>query len=123
MTKLQLLIALVIVAADCVDAGTARAQTDPSRNPPATDAEMPMADYLALLGRIAPAAEDGARQYLAAFAQRCGRALRTSELRQAFAQGDGDPVLLGLVRASHLQDAAARQQLVQQLRCPDKERR
>lgn len=77
-----------------------------------------MADYLALLGQIAPAAEDGAKTYLAAFAQRCGRPLSTGELRRAISQGNGDPVLMGLIRASQLQSAAARDQFVLQLRCP-----
>ena len=81
-------------------------------------ADMPMADYLALLGQIAPAAEDGAKTYLAAFAQRCGRPLNTSELRRAISQGSGDPVLMGLIRASQLRSVAARDQFVLQLRCP-----
>jgi hypothetical protein len=35
-------------------------------------------------------------------------------------QGEGDPVMMGLIRASHLKDATARDQWIQQLRCPDK---
>jgi hypothetical protein len=80
--------------------------------------DMPMADYLALLGQIAPAAEDGAKTYLAAFAQRCGRPMSTGELRRAISLGNGDPVLMGLIRASQMRSVAARDQLVLQLRCP-----
>ncbi len=97
-------------------------QTSPARgalpNSEAHANEMPLDDYLGLLQRIAPAAEAGARAYLAAFQRRCGRPMHTSELRRAFSQGDGDPVLLGLIRASHLRDAAGEAQWAQQVRCP-----
>ena len=79
---------------------------------------MPLADYLGLLRQIAPAAEAGTKDYLAAFERRCGRTLSTTELRRAMSQGDGDPVLMGLIRASHLRDASAREQLAGQIRCP-----
>ena len=78
----------------------------------------PLADYLGLLRQIAPAAEAGAKDYLASFEQRCGRPLTSIELRRAISQGDGDPVLMGLIRASHLRDASAREQLAGQIRCP-----
>lgn len=77
-----------------------------------------MADYLTFLGRIAPAAEQGARDYLAAFARRCGRELGSDELRRALAQGDGDPVLMGLIRASYQEDTVARMHWVAQIGCP-----
>jgi len=80
--------------------------------------DLPLADYLGLLRHIAPAAEDGAKDYLAAFARRCGRALTAIELRRAISDGDGDPVLMGLIRASHLRDSTAREQLVGHIRCP-----
>jgi len=35
-------------------------------------------------------------------------------------QGDGDPVLMGLIRASYQRDSAAREQLAGQIACPDK---
>ncbi len=79
---------------------------------------MPLADYLALLRQIAPAAEAGARDYLAAFARRCGRPLTPAELRRAMADGDGDPALMALIRANHLGDTAGRDQLAGQIRCP-----
>jgi hypothetical protein len=63
---------------------------------------MPLADYLGLLRQIARRAEAGTKDYLAAFERRCGRALTATELRQAMSDGDGDPVLMGLIRASHL---------------------
>ncbi len=78
---------------------------------------VPLADYLALLRQIAPAAEAGARDYLAAFARRCGRALTPAELRRAMADGDGDPALMALIRANHLGDTAGREQLAGQIRC------
>jgi hypothetical protein len=119
--------ALLLLAILGVLAGhAARAQTSPARGPlPASgpDGDMPLADYLALLRRIAPAAEEGTRDYLAAFAQRCGRPLTMAALRRAMTEGDGDPVLMGLIRARHLQDTAAREQLAGQIRCPAKEAR
>jgi len=81
---------------------------------------MPLADYLGLLRKIAPAAEAGTKNYLAAFERRCGRTLTTTELRRAMSQGDGDPVLMGLIRASYQRDSAAREQLAGQIACPDK---
>lgn len=87
--------------------------TQPSDN-------VPLADYLALLRQIAPAAEAGARDYLAAFARRCGRTLTPAELRRAMADGDGDPALMGLIRANNLGDTAGREQLAGQIRCPGK---
>ena len=85
--------------------------------------DMPLSDYLGLLRQISPAAEEGARTYLAALQRRCGRNLRTEDLRQAISQGDGDPVLMGLIRASHLRDTSARDQWVQQLRCTPRQTR
>ena len=78
---------------------------------------MPLADYLGLLRQIAPAAEAGTKDYLAAFERRCGRTLTTTELRRAMSQGDGDPVLMGLIRASYQRDSAAREQLAGQIVC------
>ncbi|MDD5332881.1 MAG: hypothetical protein PHS32_03970 [Rhodoferax sp.] len=99
---------------------SALAQSSPARGNLQSTNNVPLADYLGLLQQIAPAAEEGAKAYLAAFYQRCGRTLSTVELRRAMTQGEGDPVLMGLIRASHLKDSATRDQWVQQLRCPDK---
>ena len=104
------------------------AQTSPARGalnavqPVQRSDDMPLTDYLGFLRQIAPAAEDGAKDYLAAFERRCDRVLTTAELRRAMSQGDGDPVLMGLIRASQLRDTAAREQLAGQLRCPSRGR-
>ncbi len=108
-------------------AGIALAQTSspafgplsPSSAPaPDTAGEMPLADYLGLLKQIAPAAESGARTYLAAVRLRCGRELTTAELRRAVSEGEGNPALMGLIRAGHQKDTAARDRLVAQFPCP-----
>ena len=81
---------------------------------------MPLADYLGLLRQIAPAAEAGTKDFLTAFERRCGRTLSTTELRRAMSQGDGDPVLMGLIRANYQRDSTAREQLTGQIACPGK---
>lgn len=83
-----------------------------------TSGDMPLADYLGLLKQIAPAAESGARTYLGALQLRCGRTLTAAELRQAVSEGEGNPALMGLIRAAHQKDTAARDRLVAQLPCP-----
>ena len=81
----------------------------------------PMDDYLGLLAQISPAAREGAQGYLQAFQRRCGRALTTQELRRAVSDGDGDPVLMGMIRANPPSQQAQRdvtlQQLAQRIRC------
>ncbi|MBX3642074.1 MAG: hypothetical protein KF720_03275 [Rubrivivax sp.] len=79
--------------------------------------DIPMPDYLGLLNQISPAAQRGAQAYLLAFEQRCGRPLRTAQLRQAMADGGGDPVLMAMIRASHLRDTSALGPLGQRIRC------
>lgn len=103
--------------------GTATTTVRAAPSAPSVD-EIPMADYLGLLAQISPAARDGAQAYLLAFQQRCGRALTTMELRQAIAQGEGDPVLMAMVRASHpshpsqqAQRDTTLRQLSQSIRC------
>lgn len=86
---------------------------------PITD-DMPLADYLGLLAQISPAAHDGAQAYLQAFQQRCGRAMPTADLRRAISGGDGDPVLMGMIRASHLRDGNALAQFGQRVACDRK---
>ena len=104
--------------------GAALAQTSPafgllSAAPSQdTSGDMPLADYLGLLKQIAPAAESGARTYLGALQLRCGRVLTTAELRQAVAEGEGNPALMGLIRAAHQKDTVARDRLVAHLPCP-----
>jgi hypothetical protein len=86
-------------------------------NAPATADHMPMADYLGLLVQIAPAAAEGAKAYMQAYQQRCGRQLSTADLRRSMSDGDGDPVLMAMIRASHLRDATALAQLGQRVAC------
>lgn len=87
---------------------------------PAPD-DISVEDYLGLLAQISPAARDGAQAYLQAFQQRCGRTLTTMALRAAISQGDGDPILMGMVRVSHPSQQAQRdatlKQLTQRIRC------
>ena len=78
---------------------------------------MPLPDYLGLLAQISPHAHEGAQAYLLAFQQRCGRPMQTAELRRAMSDGEGDPVLMGMIRASHLKDATALAQFGQRVAC------
>ncbi|WP_128002261.1 MULTISPECIES: hypothetical protein [Piscinibacter] len=82
--------------------------------------DVPIDTYLALLAQVAPPARDGAEAYMAAFRSRCGRSLRAVELRRALAEGNGDPVLMGMIRASHERDTAAIQRLGGSISCPGK---
>ena len=109
------LLAVFVLAA--VEPGPVRAQTSPAQPGAPVAGEMPIEDYLALLARIAPAAHDGARAYRQAWLQRCDRPLTTAELRVAMAVGDGNPVLMGMIRASHLRDAPALASLAAQIDC------
>jgi hypothetical protein len=79
--------------------------------------DVPIEVYLSLLAQVAPPARDGAEAYMAAFKSRCGRPLKTVELRRAFAEGDGDATLLAMVRASHQRDAAELQRLAAKISC------
>lgn len=109
---------LIVATFAVLVSSTTFAQTSPAHGPLTVAAEMPMEDYLGLLRQIAPAAEAGARQYLAAIRLRCSRSLGSSELRLALSQASGDPQLLDLIRANHLRDDHARERLVRQIRCP-----
>ncbi|MFT3815738.1 MAG: hypothetical protein QM740_20620 [Acidovorax sp.] len=115
---------VALLVAQVLASATALAQTSPAFGPlglpsaASSEDDMPLEDYLGLLRQIAPAAEQGARTYLAAAQLRCRRAPTTAELRQAMADGEGHPALMGLIRAAHLQDRAARDQWVAQVPCP-----
>lgn len=104
--------AAFIAALACGAAGAA-----PAAAPSSVADDMPMADYLALLAQIAPAAQEGAKAYLQAFQQRCSRRLATADLRRAMSDGEGDPVLMAMIRASQLHDAATLARLGQQITC------
>jgi hypothetical protein len=93
------------------------AQTAPE---PTVTGDVPMADYLALLHQISPAAHQGAQAYLQAYERRCGRSLASRELRQAVAEGDGDPVLMGMIRAGQLRDGPGLSRLSEQVQCARK---
>ena len=110
-------IRLALVAAVGAGAGLATAAAAQAPDVEAINDDMPMPDYLGLLGQISPAAQRGAQAYLLTFEQRCGRSLRTAQLRQAMADGDGDPVLMAMIRASHLRDTSALGPLGQRIRC------
>ncbi|MCV2219848.1 hypothetical protein [Thauera sp. Sel9] len=115
---LRVVIAILASLIALWSVSTTHAQTSPAHGPIRTGDDMPMLDFLALLHQIAPAAAEGAKIYLGAVHLRCGRTLNTLELRQALAHDGGEPVLMGLIRASQQQDAAARVQLVRQIHCP-----
>lgn len=78
---------------------------------------MPMGDYLGLLEQLAPAARLGAEAYLAAHLRHCGRALTNGELRHAMSKHGGEPVLMGMIRASQLQDTKAISALTPRVPC------
>ena len=79
--------------------------------------DIPMADYLALLAQIAPAAREGAEVYLQAIERQCRRPLTSAELRRASSEGGGDPVLMGMIRASQLRDAKSVAELARRIDC------
>jgi hypothetical protein len=76
-----------------------------------------MDEYLFVLQQIAPAARDGAEAYLQAFARRCGRPLDVAELRRLVADGDGDPVLMQMMRAAQTRDHELTARLGASIRC------
>lgn len=79
--------------------------------------DVPLDVYLDALTQISPAAREGADAYLQAFKRRCGRSLKTIELRIAIAEGSGDPVLMGMMRAAFQRDTAALQRLSSAISC------
>lgn len=98
------------------------AQTPPgSQDASLTAEDISLDDYLALLARISPAAREGALAYLQAFQNRCGRAMSTRALRQAVAEGSGDPILMAMVHANDPSQQAGREAtlrlLAQHIRC------
>ncbi|WP_298435682.1 hypothetical protein [Ottowia sp.] len=120
LLRFALLIVIAVLAGliALLSIATAHAQTSPAHGPITAEGDMPMSDFLALLEQLAPAAAAGAKVYLGAVRLQCGRMPSTAELRHALAREGGDPVLMGLIRASQQQDLAARNQLVRQIRCP-----
>lgn len=107
---------LAALAASLFAVSLAFAQAQPERLEFRDD--VPIEVYLSLLAQVAPPARDGAEAYMSAFKTRCGRAMRTVELRRAFAEGDGNPTLMAMIRASHQRDTAGLQRLAAQVSCP-----
>lgn len=119
LVRFALLVIIAVLAA-LIALGTvttSHAQTSPARDPVSAANDMPLSDYLGLLQQLAPAAADGAKVYLAAYRLQCGRMLATAELRQAVSKEGGDPVLMGLIRATQEQDTTQRAQFILQIRC------
>ena len=118
MRNALIVIALALVTSLVTNGSSAQTACGLSATPAG---DVPMDDYLGLLAQISPAAREGAEGYLQAFQRRCGRALTTQELRRAVSDGDGDPVLMGMIRANHPSQQAQRdvtlQQLAQRIRC------
>lgn len=79
--------------------------------------DVPLDVYLNALTQISPAAREGADTYLQAFQRRCARSLTTRELRRAVADGDGDPVLMSMIRAAYHKDANALRTLASSVSC------
>ena len=84
---------------------------------PSPDSSVPMNDYLGLLAQIAPAAREGAEAYLLAARRKCRVNLTSAQLRRAMSQGAGDPILMGMIRASQLRDAKAIVELEARMDC------
>ena len=118
MRSALIVIALALVTSLVTNGSSAQTASGVTATP-ADD--VPMDDYLGLLAQISPAAREGAQAYLQAFQRRCGRALTPQELRRAVSDGDGEPVLMGMIRANHPSQQAQRdvtqQQLAQRIRC------
>lgn len=99
-------------------AGSAHCLAQPLSEPMRDDVSMDV--YLSLLSQVAPAARDGAESYIAAFRARCGRELKAIELRRSFANGNGDPALMAMIRASHERDSVAVQRASAGIVCTSK---
>jgi len=82
--------------------------------------DLPLSEYLRALAQITPAARDGAQAYLRAFQENCGRPMRTVQLRQAVAEGSGEPILMAMIRAAHDQDKDALRSLSARVPCGGK---
>ncbi len=80
--------------------------------------DVPLDEYLRALERIIPSARDGAEAYMRAFEKKCRRPMRTVELRTAVSEGNGDPILMGMIRASHYKDLDVLESLATAVTCP-----
>jgi len=82
-----------------------------------TEDNVPLDEYMRMLEVISPSARAGAESYMAAFAKRCGRAMKTIELRRAVVHGDGDPLLMQMIQATHFRQSAEVQRLGATILC------
>jgi hypothetical protein len=82
-----------------------------------TEDNVPLDEYLRMLEVISPSARAGAESYMAAFAKRCGRSMKTIELRRAVVHGDGDPLLMQMIQAAHFRNTAELQRLGATISC------
>jgi hypothetical protein len=101
----------------------ASAQTSPAFPDEAAarlDGEVPLDEYLSALQQISPVARDAIDDYLAAYARRCGRPLPTGELRRRVSEGNGDPQLMAMIRATQQRDEEALRRLRATLDCGSK---
>lgn len=121
MRRPFMITALALVLGLLSSGSDAQMPSGTSRTISAATDDIAMDDYLGLLAQISPAAREGAQYYRQAYQQRCGRPLTTQELRHAVSDGNGDPVLMAMVRASHPNQQAPREatllQLAQRIRC------
>lgn len=93
--------------------GAGYTTTDTTTVPSAMPLEddVPLDEYMRALRQIGPAAAEGASRFMRAYQGKCGRSLRTVELRAAVAQDGGDPVLMQMIRAAYDQDQLGIQRL------------
>lgn len=79
--------------------------------------DVELADYLQALAQVSPSASDAALRFMQAFEAKCHQPLPTLALRQAVADGTGDPILMQMIRAVHEHDEAAVSRLSGQVDC------
>lgn len=81
------------------------------------EGEVPMEEYLELLKEVSPAARDGVEVYRQAVLAKCGRPVTVLDLRRAVAEGDGDPILMSMIRAVQQRDRGALRDLSLNVPC------
>lgn len=82
------------------------------------DGGLSMDAFLVGLAQIAPPARIAADHYLQGFATRCGRPISVLELRHAFSEGNGEPVLMRMVHAAARDDGNMLRSLTATVPCP-----
>ena len=118
MKRLALpVLALVVAAGALSQTSPAFSDRAPSSEPLDYREDVTLDQYLFALQQISPAARDGTQAYVDAYAKRCGRALSVVSLRRMVAEGQGDPLLMGMIRAAHLRDDATLRRLTASVTC------